>query len=142
MSLFGKNIFSWKSAAAQKKEQKEYEKWAFPHGEKQRENMISLLTDVFNKNDKFNLFTYLTCKEMYEKATEDLGSRDDALEMLITNRLNMKQQVIKKPNQNEWLIYIALVLADEDIKEDCEYPTKDMIIQKAQEIGESYGFVL
>ena len=135
MGIFGKKLFSWKSAAEQKKEQEEYEKWAFPYGDKQRDNLKSLLFDIFGKDEGFILFTYLTCKEMYEKALSDLGCRDSAIEEMVDNRLGIRLQIIKQLKQKDWLLYIALVLADENVNEDCEYPTAEKIIAKAQKLG-------
>ena len=136
MSVFG-NLFTWKSAADQKKEQAAYEKWAFPYGEKQRDNLKVLLKAVFGKDEGFILYTYLTCKEMYEKALLDYGSRDSAIKELAENRLGIRLQVIKQLKQKEWLKYIAIVLADENVDEDCEYPGVDEINISAQELGTS-----
>ena len=135
MSIFG-NLFKWQSAADQKKEQERYEKWAFPYGEKQRDSLKSLLVTIFKKDDGFILYTYLMCKEMYEKYLEDFGSRDIAVRELIACRKKNRLQIIRQLKQNEWLNYIALVLADEDIDESSEYPTADQIITKAQELGD------
>ena len=133
MSIFG-NLFKWQSAADVKREQAAYEKWAFPHGEKQRDNLKSLLKDIFKKDEGFILFTYLTCKEFYERAMEDSTSRDMAIDKLVNGRKESRLTIIKQLKQHEWLTYIALVLADENVDESCEYPTADMIIEKAQEL--------
>jgi len=137
MSIFG-NMFSWKSAATRKKEEEQYRRWAFPYGEKQQENLKALLKEVFSKNDGFTMFTFLSCKEMYDKALEDFESHDAAVEAMATTRLNFKMQIIKQLKKDEWLKYIALVLADKDIDENCEYPSAEEIIKTAQEIGITY----
>jgi len=134
MSVFG-NLFTWKSAADRKSEQIAYEKWAFPYGEKQRDNLKSLLKAIFKKDDGFILFIYLTCKELYENTLEDSGSRDQTIRELVNGRKSNRLQLIKQLKQNEWLTYIALVLADENVDESCEYPSADEIILKAQELG-------
>jgi len=134
MGIFGKKLFVWQSAADQKREQELYAKWAFPYGDKQRDNLKSLLVDIFNKDEGFNLYIYLTCKEMYEKALSDYGCRDLAIEELIDNRMGIRLQIIKKIKQNEWVKYVTLVLADENVNENCEYPTADKILAKAQEL--------
>jgi len=134
MSIFG-NLFKWKSAADIEREQALYEKWAFPHGEKQRDNLKSLLKTIFNDDEGFVLFAYLMCKEMYEKAKEDSGSRDLAIDKLVNDRKESRLQLIKQLKQKDWLLYIALVLADENVNESCEYPAADMIMEKAQELN-------
>ena len=133
MSVFGK-LFTWQSAADRKREQAAYEKWAFPYGEKQRDNLKSLLETVFKKNDGFILFNFLMCKEMYDDALEDNESRDLAISALINKRKNNRLQIIKQLKPKEWLLYIALVLADKNVDESCEYPTAEQIIAKAQEL--------
>ena len=134
MSVFG-NLFTWKSAAERKREEEAYGKWAFPHGEMQRNNLKSLLKDIFKKEDGFTLFTFLMCKEMYEKALGDYGSRDLAAQKLAEGKKQSRLQLIKQLKKKDWLIYIALVLADENVDESCEYPSADIIIEKAQELS-------
>ena len=141
MNIFGKKLFTWQSATQQKKEQEEYAKWAFPYGDLQRDNLKSLLNNLLkkddgfiNKHDSFMLYIYLTCKEMYEKALLDYGCRDLAIKELVDNRMGVSLQVIKQVKQNDWLKYISLVLADENIDENCIYPTSDTIIENAQKL--------
>ena len=135
MSLFNNSIFSWKSAAAQKKEEEEYRRWAFPYGEKQQEALKALFKEVFARSDGFTMFSFLTCKEMYDKALEDHGSSDAAVEAMVNNRLNLKLQVVSDIRKDDLLKYIALVLADRNVDEQCEYPSAEEIIKTAQEIG-------
>ena len=135
MSLFNRSIFSWKSAATRKKEEEQYRLWAFPYGEKQQESLKALFKEVFAKSDNFTMFTFLSCKEMYEKALEDFGSSNAAVEAMVNNRLNVRLQVISQIKNDDWLKYIALVLADKDVDGQCEYPSAEEIIKTAQEIG-------
>ena len=128
MALGEFSIFTWKSRATQEREQEEYALWAFPHGQKQRDNLEKLLLEVYPKETvPTTLIPFLTCKELYESVLKKAGSRDLAVETLINNVKKYKQ-IIKKKNMTT---YIALVLADADIDELCEYPSADDIRSRA-----------
>ena len=64
MGLGDFNFFIWKSKAQIQKEQEEYEKWAFPYGQPQREKLVKLMLEIFPKeNEATVLIPFLTCKE-------------------------------------------------------------------------------
>jgi len=131
MALGEFNMFSWKSKEAQKKEQEEYALWAFPHGQKQRDNLETLLKELFPKdNTAMILIAFLTCKELYEGELRSCGSRDEAIVEVISDQKKYRHLIKSK----ETAMYIALVIADADIDELCEYPTADEIRASAQEI--------
>jgi len=131
MALGEWGMFSWKSKATQEREQEDYALWAFPHGEKQRENLEKLLLEVYPRETvPTTLIPFLTCKELYEGVLKKTGSREEAIETLINNVKKYKQ-IIKKKNMTT---YIAFVLADAGIDESCEYPTADEIRASAQEL--------
>ena len=131
MSLFESQIFSWKSKATQKTEQEAYDKWAFPYGQKQRDNLQELLFAVYPKETvATTLIPFLTCKELYEKALKSSESRDGAVDALVNKQKKFKQIIRKK----DMPMYIALVLADAGVDEKCQYPTAEEIRQRAQEI--------
>lgn len=125
MPLNELSIFQWKRKTEMKKDQDEYEKWAFPYGEKQRENLLALLLAVFPKGDvPSTLIPFLTCKELYDTAMKDTGrSSEDNVDMLI-NKQKKYKTIIKKKDMPT---YIALVLADAAIDERCEYPSAEAI---------------
>ena len=131
MALGEFSLFSWKSRATQEREQEEYAKWAFPFGEKQRERLEALLLAVFPKESvTATLISFLTCKELYEGVLKKSDSVDDAVNTLINKHKRYKRILRKKDMPS----YIALVLADADVDENCEYPDADEIREQAQEI--------
>ena len=131
MALGEYTMFSWKSKATQAREQDEYEKWAFPYGDLQREKLQVLLLAVYPKGTiPTTLVPFLTCKELYEKALKKVESRDEAIDLLINKQIRYKR-VLK---QKEMTTYIALVLADAEIDERCEYPQADAIHERAREL--------
>lgn len=131
MALDELTLLKWKSKKMQQKEQEEYEIWAFPHGQRQRDNLEALLKAVFPKEPyAMALVSFLTCKELYEKYLNKAGSRSDAVWYLFKRQRNYKQILSKKDLSK----HIECVLADADLDESCEYPTADTIIGRAQRL--------
>jgi len=131
MALGDYNLFTWKSRATQEKEQEEYAKWAFPYGQKQRDNLQELLFALFPRESvPTTLIPFLTCKELYEGILRKAGSRDAAIDTLV-NKQRKYKQIIKKKNMT---MYLALVLADADVGEQGEYPDADKIRELAEEL--------
>ena len=131
MALGEYTLFTWKSKATQEKEQEEYAKWAFPYGEKQRDKLQALLLSVYPKESiPTTLIPFLTCKELYEGIMKKSTSRDEALDVMINKQKKYKRIIRKK----DMTTYIALVLADADIDEQCEYPSADEIRARAHEL--------
>lgn len=124
-------MFTWKSKSTQQKEQETYERWAFPYGQKQRDALQKLLLDVYPKESiPTTLIPFLTCKELYEGILIKAGSRDEAVDLMI-NKQKKYKQIIKKKTMST---YLALVLADADIDDRCEYPPADEIKARANEL--------
>ena len=130
--MLGENtIFSWKSKRALKTEAVEYEKWAFPYGEEQRKNLEALLKELFPKENMANvLIPFLTCKELFDEAVNNLGTEDAALNQMI-NKLKKYKMIIRK---KEMTMYLAIVLADRRIDSTSQYPPADEVRAKVQEL--------
>ena len=130
MALGEFTLFTWKSKAVQQKEQETYEKWAFPYGQKQRDALQKLLFEVYPKESvPTTLIPFLTCKELYEGILAKAGSRENAVDLMI-NKQKKYKQIIKKKTMST---YLALVLADADIDEQCEYPPVEEVLARAKE---------
>ena len=131
MALGAWNMFAWKSKEQQKEDDEKYEKWAFPHGQKQRENLEALLSALWPKKQvTIPLFSFLTCKELYEKHLKTAESRDAAVDIII-NKEKRFGEIIKK---KDMIMYLAIVLADADIDERCEYPSAGDISVRVEEL--------
>ena len=127
MGLGEIQLLTWKSKATQQKEAEEYEKWAFPYGQAQRDALQKLLFAVYPKASlPETLIPFLTCKELYEDFLNKHGSSDAAVDVMI-NKQKKYKSVIKKKDMTT---YIALVLADASIDEQCEYPAAEDIFAK------------
>ena len=124
MALGDWNVFSWKSKAQQQQEQADYEKWAFPYGQLQREKLVKLLLEVFPKeSEATTLIPFLTCKELFGKICKTPDMFDEAIGKMLTDVKKYKRVIRKK----EMPTYVAVVVADAKINADCEYPTAQQI---------------
>ena len=124
-------LLQWKSKAQQQEDAEKYEKWAFPHGQKQRDNLEALMREVEPKEKlPFIMMGYLTCKELYEKHLKTTGSNTAAIDTML-NVDKKYTQIIKK---KELTKYLALVLADAEIDETCEYPSVETIRERIVEL--------
>lgn len=131
MPLGDFKLFQWKTKQQEDKEAAEYAKWAFPFGEAQKEKLMALLGELRPKeNDKTLMVSFLTCKEIWEGAVEDTETCDDAL-LLLGKQVKKYASLIKK---KDITTYLAVVLADSEIDEQCDYPSVDEIRKQIQEL--------
>lgn len=135
MALGEFNMFSWKSRATKEKEQKEYEIWAFPYGQKQKESLMVLLKELFPKEPiPMCIVSFLTCKELFEESLKYSASSDEAINEVMKEQKRYKHIIKRK----DMPTYIALVNADAGIDENCQYPLADEIRAGALEIGSRF----
>lgn len=128
MALGEINFFVWKSKAQQKEEEANYEKWAFPYGQPQREKLVKLMLEIFPKESEATvLIPFLTCKELYTKLCKTPDLADYAIGKLLTDVKKYKR-IIRK---HEMPLYVALVVADSRINDKLEYPTAEQIKEMA-----------
>ena len=133
MALGEWNVFSWKSKSQQQQDQDDYEKWAFPYGQKQRERLVKLLLELFPKeNEATTLIPFLTCKELFEKICKTPDMADTAISKMLNDVKKYKRIIRKK----DMPTYVALVVADSRIDAECDYPTAQQIKNMAE------GFVV
>jgi hypothetical protein len=124
MALGDWNLFTWKSKTTLAQEQADYEKWAFPYGEKQRKNLVNLLLQVFPKeNEATTLIPFLTAKELFGKICKTPDLFDYAIGKMLTDVKKYKRIIRKK----DMPMYVALVVADARIDQNCAYPSAQQI---------------
>jgi len=133
MALGEFRMFQWKSKEQRDKEAKEYAAWAFPHGDKQKKNLEALIHALKPKASlPLSMASFLTCKELYERTLESLESRESAVDKML-NTIGNYNQLIKS---DEMPMYLALVLADADLDEECEYPSIEEMHVRIQELND------
>ena len=136
MALGDIKFLQFKSKEQLEKERVEYEAWAFPYGDKQKEALTSTLKELSPKgSDKLMLISFLTCKEVYEKSVKGTDSKEAAIRDLILRAKNYKNLILKK----DLSMYVAIVVADAAVDESCEYPTVEELRKHMQEIDELLG---
>ncbi|MCF0121240.1 MAG: hypothetical protein HUJ65_06335 [Oscillospiraceae bacterium] len=122
---------SWKSKSAQEKESEEYEKWAFPYGQPQRDKIEAILKELLPKEKpQIALIAFLTCKEIFGRSYTGDGMYDYALKRTKKDVKRYKTFVRKKDAPK----YVALAVADVMITSDLEYPS----MEKLQRIMDEY----
>jgi len=135
MALGEFNLFQWKSREAREREEKEYGEWAFPHGPQQRERLVALMRELRPREKPvFMLMGFLTCKELYERHLKKLEEREKALHYMVNEEKKYRQLIGKK----DMTTYLALVLADAELDENCEYPAADDIRAVVAELDDTY----
>ena len=133
MALGEFKMFQWKSKAQREKEEKEYAAWAFPHGEKQKENLSALIRELKPKASiPLCMASFLTCKELFGNTLEVSESREETVEKML-NVIGNYNQLIKN---DEMPMYLALVVADADLDEECEYPSAEEMRTRIQELAD------
>jgi len=139
MALGEFRLLQFKSREQSEKEEREYAGWAFPYGDLQKENLSALMLELNPKvTIQFALVSFLTCKELFERTlkryeaqegTQEYHKAHESSVSTMLNDVRVYKQLIKT---KEMPMYLALVLADEDIDERCEYPSVDEIRESIQ----------
>ena len=133
MALGEFTLFNFKSKKQREKEEREYAAWAFPHGDIQREKLTELMRGLKPKEPpQIMMFSFLTCKELYKNQFEESKSREEAIVRFLGSAKNYKQLI----RRDDLCMYLAVVLADGDIDEQCAYPGADEIRARAAELEE------
>jgi len=133
MALGEFKLFNFKSKQQREKEEREYAAWAFPHGDIQREKLTELMRELRPKEQpQMMMFSYLTCKELYKNQFEESKSREDAISRFLGAAKSYKQLI----RRDDLCMYLALVLEDADIDEQCVYPGADEISARASQLEE------
>ena len=126
-------FLGFKSQAEIKKQQDEYKIWAFPYGQAQRTAIETRLKELLPKESpQFLMFGYLTCREFYEKYTEQ-GDSEEFDVFKFGEMLHKRRNVI---NRKHIHIYTALVMADKQVDAKCEYPPAAEIMAHAESLLE------
>lgn len=119
MALGDINFLSWKSKSQQEQDIIDYEKWAFPYGEEQKNALTKLMHEVFPKENKSaTLISFLTCKELFLKICKTPSLCDYSVGKMI--EMKKYKRLIRKKEMSR---FVAIVVADYRVDENLEYPT-------------------
>lgn len=127
---------SFKNKRTRERDAKEYEEWAFPYGQPQRDAVTAILKELFPREDpRMALISHLTAKELasrYHDVIDLPEHRDFALKHMAKDLKKYKHMFPKKGDAK--YVYTALGMADLDITEDLRYPTPDELRSKGAEL--------
>ena len=126
---------SFKNKKTRERDAKEYEEWAFPFGERQRDAVTAILKELFPREDAaIALICHLTAKELvsrYHDIIDMPEHHDFAIKNMAKDFKKYRHMFGKGVTR---YIYAALGMADLDITEDLNYPTAEEIRAKGAEL--------
>lgn len=129
--------FSFKSPKQRAKEQKQYDRWAFPYGQEQKEKVLSLVKELLPKEDpKAAVAVFLMGRQAYRGSfkddEEDLAERTEADKMAALD-YTLKTQLFGR--YKKFIPYYkVLVLADSQVNETLNYPSVEELRRRAEEL--------
>ena len=132
----------FKSKRERARDDKEYNEWAFPYGEAQREKLSAILKELFPKeNPKISLVCFLTTKEMFSnnvcEAYYSPALHDKAVN-IIRKDLKRYRKLFSKGTDTT---YFALGMADNQIGPELNYPSIEELRATAKHLDEEIARV-
>ena len=122
-----REFFEIKSFKQKEAEQRQYNQWAFPYGEKQRKIVNDLILELMSDEKKTGLVVYLLGREAFQEA-----EREDPM---VAACKAMGDQLPGKHRRKQYL-FLALILADSQVDESLCYPEAETLRQEAKRLAE------
>ena len=129
--------FSFKTPKQRAKEQRQYDRWAFPYGQEQKEKVMNLVRELLPKEDpKAAVAIFLMGRQAYlgsfKDDEEDLAERTEADKMASLDYI-LKSQLFGR--YKKFIPYYkVLVLADAQVDETLNYPSAEELRRRAEEL--------
>lgn len=122
------DFFTIKSLREKKREQEQYNRWAFPYGQAQLEKMRSLILELMPDEKKTGIAIYLIGREAYQDAEGEAAPIEayEAMASMLTGR-----------HRKKIFTFLALIRADAEIDEELKYPDAETIRQEAKRLEET-----
>ena len=133
------DMFVFKTKKQRERDQKRFDKWAFPYGEKQKEKVFEIVKELLPKEDpKAALAVFLMGRQAYRGSFKD--DAEELAERTEENKLAALDQLLKTQLFGRYKKFIpyykALVLADSQVDETLNYPSVEQLRRKAEELAE------
>ncbi len=129
--------FSFKSKAEREREQRAYDRWAFPYGDAQKQKVMDIVRQLLPEEDvKAAMAVYLMGREGYQGSVRE----DDEVKSARTEERKLERTVYMLgnhlPGRYRKLMsrYIALIQADAAVDETLNYPSVEKLREKAKEL--------
>ena len=121
------DFFEIKSFKQKEEEQRQYNQWAFPYGEKQQKIVNDLILELMPDEKQTGLVVYLLGREAFQKAEyeEPMAAACTAMSHQLPGRHRKKRY-----------LFLALILADSTIDENLNYPDGETLRQEAKRLAE------
>lgn len=133
------DMFTFKSKKQRERDAKNFNRWAFPYGEPQRQKLTEIIKQLLPKEDpKAALAVYLMGREAYRGSfkddAEDLAQRTEERRIRALDYL-LKEQLFGR--YKKFIPYYkVLVLADAQVDETLNYPSVEELRRRAEELAE------
>ena len=129
--------FSFKSPKQRAKEQKQYDRWAFPYGQEQKEKLLNLVKELLPKEDpKAAVAVFLMGRQAYRGSFKD--DAEDLAERTEADKLASLDYILKTQLFGRYKKFIpyykVLVLADAEVDETLNYPSVEELRRRAEEL--------
>ena len=143
MALGDIQWLQWKTKKTRDRDAAEYAEWAFPYGDKQKDKIFAMLSELMPKETReVAMVGFLTAKEIvgrYSKIYDIPEHHDYALECMNKDFKRYKRLF---RNKEHIKLCCALSFVDMDITEELQYPPAEVVRRKAEEIGDELARVL
>ena len=132
------DMFTFKTKKQREKEEKQYDRWAFPYGMEQREKLTAIIKQLLPKEDsRAALALYLIGRQAYKGSfkddPEDLAERTEQQKQAALDRVLETQLFGRYKKMRPY--YKVLVLADAEIDETLNYPSVEELRRRAEELA-------
>lgn len=119
------DFFTVKTPWQRKKEQEEYNLWAFPYGQAQLDAVKALILELMPDEKTTGIAVYLIGREAYQSAEghAPLEAAYDAMSPMLPGK-----------HKKKLLLFLALIQADINIDETLQYPDAQAIRDAAKRL--------
>lgn len=132
------NWFTMKSPEQRAADSAQYDRWAFPYGEEQRQRITVLLSALLPEEPPSTaMAVYLIAREGYTGPYQaDQAARQGRTE---EQRLQGCRTALKKqlpgPHRDKAPRYLALILADQAVGPELAYPAPEELLRRAETLA-------
>ena len=133
------DMFTFKTKKQREREERQFDRWAFPYGLPQREKVEVLIRELLPKEDpKAGLALYLIGRQAYRGSFKD--DPEDLAERTEERRLKALDYQLSEQLFGRYKKYIpyykALVLADAQVDETLNYPSIEELRRMAEKLAD------
>ena len=122
------DFFTIKSLREKKREQEQYNRWAFPYGQAQLDKVRGLILELMPDEKQTGIAIYLIGREAYQDAEGEVAPIEAYRAMI---------SMLTGKHRRKVFLFLALIRADAEIDGDLNYPDAETIRQEAKHLEET-----